>query len=273
MGYKNLYLFQTQGFYNFGDYITKYIFDKMDFEIGQGNYFLGCGSILHQSVFQNATYKNFIVWGAGIGENSKINRHNISEHGKFDIYSVRGPKTAKLLGIENDVPYGDLGLLMPCFYKPKYFVDRVVYTPHWLNYHNIRLRHRRSIYNLVDCDLVMSPLINAETFEKCLDDISSAGFILTNSLHGSIIAHAYGRPWAPCRYEKEHVPNQFKWLDWFEYIGLPDEALYWNNNYKSSKLWHDKWSPKMKRPEIGPIINSFPEPEKLTKAILDSRIR
>ena len=107
---------------NFGDMITPYIYKKVTGKepikdiYGGGNrkrprpVVFGAGSIL------NLAKSNSIIWGSGaISPNVRLER-------PLKILSVRGPLTHQEYlkrGIKCPNVYGDIGLIMPHFYKPQ----------------------------------------------------------------------------------------------------------------------------------------------------------
>lgn len=136
------------------------------------------GSIL------NWADRNTIVWGAGLAnKNDVVN--------PCDIIAVRGPLTRErvkfCLGRKVDV-LGDPALLSPKFYQPSvekkyklgiipHYVDQcILYTHPFANCSEVK------IINVFD------------SVEKVIDDICSCEKILSSSLHGLILAHAYNRP-------------------------------------------------------------------------------
>jgi hypothetical protein len=53
--------------------------------------------------------------------------------------------------------------------------------------------------------------------------IAGAEFVLTGSLHGAILAQAYGIPWAA--YDDGYVDAPPKWNDWAAYLGIRIEFI------------------------------------------------
>lgn len=158
---------------------------------------LAIGSILHFALDGD------VVWGAGV--NGKIPRssHRFSD---LDVRSVRGPRTREFLmelGVECPCVFGDPALLAPKFLKrfnPYPDTCDFIFIPHCndtTDYHEIK--------NLV------SPIQN---YKLVIRKILSAKKVISSSLHGIILAEAYGVPAVliyPCCDETE-----FKYLDYYE---------------------------------------------------------
>lgn len=146
------------------------------------------------------------VWGSGV--NGKVRPQQIAP--ALDVRSVRGPLTRAVLlaqGITVPEVYGDPALLMP----------RV-----------IPIEDAGSggggtvvVPNLNDLDGewgddVLSPLGDPE---EVIRAIAGADLVIASSLHGLIIADAYGVPSRPVVSEAEHP---FKYLDYYAGTGRTD---------------------------------------------------
>ena len=237
---------------NFGDYIDQFIFDQIGM-VFPAESMLGCGSLL-ESNHLGKFPKDAIVWGSG-SDGSPLKKEQLQH---LNIYSVRGPLTRQKINIDCDL--GDPGFLIPCFIKPRFKKDRITYIPHWANYD----KYKRNQMTIGE-NLLVNPF---GIFEQIIDDINSSSFVMTNSLHGAIVAQAYNIPWAPVKTKQETMPNIFKWHDLFLYLGL-DFKPYFVSNYKEAQDWWKQHGDKIKKPEIGQIIGSFPWRDHLVEAILD----
>lgn len=216
---RSLYWFykQSDGI-NFGDWIGPYLFEKITGRPPYyydprwrsiGPFFLGCGSILghiHQP-------SRAVVWGSGA----------IKADSKFPppkkIHAVRGPLSREIC-LDYDYPcppiYGDPGILMPRYYTPTaqrhkhplgivpHFKDRQLATD--------LLRNRDDIL-IVDV---------RQSVEAVVDDIISCETIVSSSLHGLIIAQAYGLPAAWAILSDKVIGGGFKFADYFLGVGFDE---------------------------------------------------
>ena len=168
------------------------------------------GSILDRS------NKNTIVWGSGCREyDDKINARNIK--------AVRGLLSLEVLqknncGISN-IKVGDPALLLPLFYTPqnkgkKY---KIAVIPHYKDYECFS--HINRSYHIIDVRT-----LNVETF---IDEIYASEYVLSSSLHGLILAHAYGIPALWIRYNNVRS-SEFKYLDYFSSVKI-DPYLGFDN--------------------------------------------
>ncbi|WP_130734323.1 polysaccharide pyruvyl transferase family protein [Flavobacterium sp. J27] len=202
---------------NYGDVLGKYLVEKIsgkkvvfawpkkkaiaDFF---SPIYVTIGSIIH-----NVNHK-CIVWGSGI-----INCEFKIKKATF--LAVRGPQTRKyLLNFGYQVPevYGDPAILLPLFFNPvvekKYKIGIV---PHYKDYEIVKnwyTNHK----DIVVIDMMTND-VEAKTreFLECEKIISS-------SLHGIIIAHAYEIPAVWQKFSNKVFGDDIKYQDYFESVGL-----------------------------------------------------
>lgn len=162
------------------------------------------GSIIH-----NVNHK-CIVWGSGI-----INQELIIKKAVF--LAVRGPQTRKyLINLGFDVPevYGDPALLLPRYFNPK-VEKKYKYgiVPHYNDFKIVQhwFKNRADIH-IID---LMTNDIESKTIEflQCEKIISS-------SLHGIIIAHAYEIPAVWQKFSNKVFGDDIKYQDYYESIEL-----------------------------------------------------
>jgi len=150
---------------------------------------------------------------------------------RLDIRAVRGPLTRqKLQEIGYTVPevYGDPAILLPLFYHP-YVADirtDFIVIPHW-----------KTVDKYVKMGYpVLSPL--TDDWQHFIDQIASAKLVIASSLHGLILAEAYGTP--AILLNEVEKNNLFKYRDYYlstgrteipsadtveEALGMPPPAL------------------------------------------------
>ena len=163
---------------------------------------LGIGSILDYA------NQKCLVWGSGFREyGSKTNCKQ--------IYAVRGYLSLQRLNLENkQIAIGDPAILLPYIYQPnrRQTYKQVSIIPHYKDHEMIcTLNNRnRNIINIMTNDV-----------EEFIDQIVSSKFVLSTSLHGVIIAHAYHIPalWIKCGYVGS---SDFKYYDYFSSVRIED---------------------------------------------------
>lgn len=196
---------------NFGDHLSKIIVQNLissrglslDDEVRSFNTLLGIGSILHFAKDGD------IIWGSGI--NGKMPEDSFRAK-KLDIRAVRGPLTADFLKKRgHNVPevYGDPGLLTKHLFAGRFTPTAeqdYVFVP---NLHDLPL--------VAGQDYVVSPL---QGWNKVVSDIMKAKLVLASSLHGLVIAEAFGIPARYVRLTQEE--GLFKYQDYFYGTGRDD---------------------------------------------------
>lgn len=151
-----------------------------------------------------------IVWGSGI-----ISKDIAIKKAKF--LAVRGPQTRQhLMQCGYDVPeiYGDPALLLPLYYKPNVKKEyKLGVIPHYSDYKDVKdwVKDKEEVL-LID---LMTNDIEETTrqFLKCKQIVSS-------SLHGIIVSHAYGIPavWQP--FSDKLFGDNVKFQDYFESVEI-----------------------------------------------------
>jgi len=163
------------------------------------------------SVLEVAKGKRLVVWGAGF----------MYAEGRFrqrpeKVLAVRGPFSRQIilnLGIDCPEVYGDPTLLCPRFYKPKVSKTyRLWIVPHYFDKDNSCLAH-----------LLSNPGVKLIDIQggiyKVIDEINSCEFIVSSSLHGIIVADAYGIPSLWIRLSNKITGEDFKYKDYFASVG------------------------------------------------------
>ncbi len=207
---------------NFGDWIGPYLFEKLTgrrphFRDARkrrlGAYHLTCGSILGH-IRQSG---QAIVWGSGaIKPDARFPAPKI-------IHAVRGPLSREIctrLGYSCPEVYGDPGILLPRFYTPrlKTRTQRLGIVPHFKDFDLASaLFGNREDVRIIDVRRDVEPVV---------DDIASCDAVVSSSLHGIIIAQAYGVPAARIVLSDKVIGGSFKFDDYFLGAGLaPQKAI------------------------------------------------
>ena len=166
------------------------------------------GSILNNRYVDN----NTIIWGSGIQDETIV-----LERKPKKVLAVRGPLTRKFLmdqGINCPEVYGDPSVLLPYFYYPnvtkKYEIGLI---PHWESL-NSKLVEKLS----QDERVHLIKMKGYGSWTDLIDEILSCKYIVSESLHGLIMAESYGIPnlWCNITLNKYEV----KFHDYFLSIGL-----------------------------------------------------
>ncbi|EJU14715.1 ExoV-like protein [Sphingomonas sp. LH128] len=128
---------------------------------------------------------------------------------KVEYHCVRGPVTARVLGLGADKVLTDGAILVPLLerYRPQVSdrSGRVVVVPH---YETLDFPGWHEAVQLAGFDLV-DP---RDTPETVIRSLAGARLVLTESLHGAIIADAFGVPWRGFAVSRNF--STAKWADW-----------------------------------------------------------
>jgi pyruvyltransferase len=226
---------------NFGDELSKIIVEKIVNDKVPITHLkttrpklLSIGSILHFA--NNGDY----VWGSGV--NGKINS---SEH-KFkhlNVYAVRGPLTKKFLekkGVQCPSIFGDPAIFLPDFFpdlKPTHKRDFIV-IPN-LN----EIAAYKNFPNLV---------LPTDEPMAVVKKILEAKFVISGSLHGIIVAEAFGIPAKVLRITNKE--SLFKYTDY--YLGSGRKGFIPAKSVEEALKMGGEPSPNYNKPKL---INSFPK--------------
>jgi pyruvyltransferase len=246
------------------------------------------------TILQNLDKGHVDVWGTGldirIGHSGSFYNGPHSKETTFNIHSVRGRLTAAHLEtIGFDIPrlYGDPALLLKIFLqghvnpfaRNRNKIGLVCHLTEFEDYTPVsKIKAERKRYHGLNPDefSIINPLVdpNPSAILNKVYEISSYGYILTTSLHGMIIADAFGIPSGILGQANEiglicnldfdkKIDHRFR--DYHSGLGLPWSPVYSADisrpiDYKSSKDFLDSLPSKQKfiDQSINDLVESFP---------------
>jgi pyruvyltransferase len=156
------------------------------------------------------------VWGTGFVDSAAQLRRE-PEH----IFAVRGPLTRQKLidsGVACPPVYGDPALLMPRFYRPRVEVTHVLgVIPHHkeLGLSILGSLGRSKEVRIIDIRSGLRAVIDA---------LLSCNGIVSGSLHGLVLADAYGLPSRWMRISDLPAGDGFKFIDYLSSVGHDDRG-------------------------------------------------
>jgi succinoglycan biosynthesis protein ExoV len=234
-----LYYFQhTEGIGNFGDDLNPWLWEKLipdyldqDDKIA----FVGIGTLLNNwlpSNTPNAKLRIIFGTGVGYGDVDAIKGSNC-----YKFYCVRGPLSAQSLNLEPELAVTDAAILVRKFFQanhPKKF--KFSYMPH------VGQMAEKEL-SLVCQELGIGFIDPRWTPEKVLLALSATEVLLTEAMHGAIVADALRIPWIPIVSKPKIL--SFKWQDWCQSIGVEYQPIHlprlidpntqkWPRNFASS---------------------------------------
>jgi succinoglycan biosynthesis protein ExoV len=197
---------------NFGDSLNPWMWPKLIpdfFDDDEKTVFLGIGSIIGERLFKDEVRK--VVFGAAFVPEYHT-RPSIS-HSSWDIYFVRGPRTARMLDIPAELGLGDPAILLRTIIKPWRQPSPQVISimPHWESLYrgNWAEACRLAGINLID---------PRQPVETVLHELKRSTTVITESMHGAIISDALRIPWIPLL--PLNNKHRGKWLDWSDSLGI-----------------------------------------------------
>lgn len=174
----------------------KLISDKLD----SSKKLVSVGSVLHFANTGDA------IWGTGL--NKKIDDDK-NRFRSLDVRAVRGPKTKAYLNNRGiDVPdvFGDPAILLPFFYPKALMEGQAQKRPYIVINH---MNDDMAQYKGHESELV-TPMQYPGSF---IEAIVNSEFVISSSLHGVIIAEAYGVP--AVFLDSNSGESMFKYEDYF----------------------------------------------------------
>lgn len=184
-----VYYWQQPQFVNFGDYISIKLVERIVGEpvrLYKKSYpekkLLAVGSIIY---FAN---NDDVIWGTGT--NGKYPYKESYNFTQLDVRAVRGPKTRQFLNDNWNLNckeiYGDPALLFPFFFpefvKSTQPSQRYIVIPHY---------SERKMFPKENNPHIVYP---TDPWDEVIHKIIDSEFVISSSLHGIIIAEAYGIP-------------------------------------------------------------------------------
>lgn len=255
---------------NFGDYLPELIFKEcLSYPRIEADVFRLVGSVIEDRwVRRDLRRANGHVggviayWCCGARREVSPNSKTLS-HCRF--FGVRGPLTRDLLNLPANTVLGDPGLLAPLFHRPSlhpHTEGKMVCMPHTQDQKSCD-----EMLRISGADVLIHPRVRATemALRELLDKIASAGFLLTGSLHGAILACAFKRPFA--FWDNGHVDIPFKWRDFAASINMPPKFV---RNVSEGIAFYDSVAKNIVVPRLTAILDVCPfvaRPSMLLRAI------
>ena len=196
---------------NVGDCLTPFVLERLTGRpvkwTDRSPKWLAAGSILHEAHAGDTL--------CGVGSFEHMPAPNAAD---VRILTVRGPLTAAKLGTTLPM-YGDVGLLLPgVYWEPKPVTHVWGVIPHYVDEPEARLAYPDAY--------VISVNLSVTEF---VDAVRSCRYVASSSLHGLIVAEAYGVPAVRVRFATSNQIRDFdyKHRDYYEGTGrqLPAAVL------------------------------------------------
>lgn len=192
---------------NFGDALNPWLWPRLAPEVcdpGNPALFLGIGTILNPRV---PAGPEKIVFGSGCSGGA-VPRLDP----KWRVYGVRGPRTAARLGLAARHVLADPAILVRQCHLPAVEKQHSIsFMPH----HQSALE---ADWAALCAEGGLNPIDPRAPVERVLRDLQGTELLITEAMHGAIVADALRVPWIAARIYGHFVP--FKWHDWAESLNL-----------------------------------------------------
>lgn len=205
-----LYYYQTEKG-NFGDDLNRWLWDALLpgwRDVHPEKMLVGVGTLINNSTLPRGMAK--VVMGSGWGYGAVPDAQLM---GECTFYAVRGPRSAAALGLPPERGVIDPAALLPLL--PEFQGIRragpAIFIPHHESLHR---QDWAAICRRAGVDFV-SPETEARAMIRRL---AAAPLVITESMHGAIIADAFGTPWQGVAIARKFFPA--KWADWGDSVGL-----------------------------------------------------
>ena len=194
---------------NFGDELNPWLWRQLCPEVmeqRQDRLFLGIGTILSRSVPAEPVKVVFGSGTSGVGEPSVMDA-------RWRVFCVRGPLTARKLNLDARLALTDGAILVrrvrPPDEKKRYSVSIMLHHRSMEEADWKELTARAGIHCIDPCAKV----------DQVLAEMLQTELLLTEAMHGAIVADALRVPWMPVRLYPWF--NEFKWQDWSQSVQVP----------------------------------------------------
>ena len=205
---------------NTGDHLTPWLIEKItgvtpfyvdslssDFE-----HYIVSGSVA------SAASRHSICWGPGIMFGYE------RPHRMARWLAVRGPITRSAIltaGGKCDQVFGDPGILCPRFIKGEGKKYDLTIIPHYIDQARINIGWMETlIRDKVHVVNVWDPI------DKVCKEIAESENVYSSSLHGCILADAYGVPWKWVKFSNNVGGDDSKFMDFFLSVGREDMSFF-----------------------------------------------
>lgn len=235
--------------YNFGDLISPLVVHLVSGRTPV--YSNSGGKLLALGTAFRALRSGDTVWGTGLLGREEL--PYIRNTKDVTFAAVRGPKTRALLreaGFDCPAVFGDIATLLPLYVEndlDKRF--RVGVVPHWTQLPEFKAHLPSSTATLIDVtnrvDLVIKQILQCD-------------YVIATSLHGLVVAEAYGIPARLLVYRRPVRGNLHKYEDYFLSTGREIEYDTAGTIADVIRLCAAQNASKTPSFELEPLLKAFP---------------
>lgn len=202
---------------NFGDDLNPWLWPRLlpGLIDGEGAWLVGIGTLLNQRLPREG---ELVILGAGVG----LGTPPVVD-ARWRIHGVRGPMSCAALGIAPDLAIGDPAILAADLTPAAPVRHGTGFMPHYVSCELWDWRATAAELGLIFID-PRAPV------EQTLTQIAGLQSLLSEAMHGAIVADALRTPWV--RVEIDPELFNAKWEDWglsVDLIPLPHRVPILSN--------------------------------------------
>jgi len=196
---------------NFGDDLNLWLWDFLLpglRNVHPQTLLVGVGTVLNKTLLPPGVRK--LVVGSGFGYGSAPDLSNTAE---WDVRAVRGPLTARKLGLHERLGIVDPAVMvaeMPEF-QNLVRTGGAIFVPHWESTVG-------GIWPMVCRDAGLGYVDPCGEAKSVIRAIAQAELVVAESMHAAILADAFRVPWVAVTTSRSI--NSFKWQDWTGSLGV-----------------------------------------------------
>lgn len=199
---------------NFGSELNRWLWPKLRpdlFNPEDATAFVGIGTLLNNKLFERIQPAQQVsIFSTGVGYEQPIKQIPAS----WTIHCLRGPFSAKWLELPEQTAITDGGLLVAQILKPVTHRIGCSFMPHI----HSAIAAAESWQRI--CQKANIQYIDPRwSVDRVLTAVGSSDHLLSEAMHGAIVADALRVPWTPITTSPRIYA--FKWQDWCASMGLP----------------------------------------------------
>jgi hypothetical protein len=197
---------------NVGDDLNPWLWSRLAPEVSDPQdrrLFIGIGTLLSNRI---PTEPQKVVCGAGWAGT----RRPVVD-ARWTIYCVRGPLTARALGLDMGLALTDPAILARRLVTG---IEAPVYPVSFMPHH---LSMLQADWSGLCAEAGIHCIDARGSVDQVLRELRGTRLLVTESMHGAILADAFRVPWIPVRLYPQ--VNLFKWQDWMQSLGLRREMV------------------------------------------------
>ncbi|MEO1094117.1 MAG: polysaccharide pyruvyl transferase family protein [Cyanobacteria bacterium J06638_28] len=211
---------RSDGAGNFGDDLNPWLWQQLLPELlarQDGVILVGIGTLLNAKLLKRVKQaKQVSIFSTGVGYEQPLT--TLPDNWK--ICCLRGPLSCQALGVSSELAITDGAILLRRLIKPTPTqFHKAAFMPHI--HHAVFAGH---LWQQICHEGGIHYIDPQSPVEQVLEEIQQSRVLITEAMHGAIVADALGVPWIPVITSPRIL--QFKWHDWCASVQQPYRPIY-----------------------------------------------